>query len=61
MMCNFKETGKEKESNETIYWISILEPSDVIGFTKARSLYDSAEELLKLLTSIIKSMKRKLR
>lgn len=50
----------QKEANETLYWIEILEATEILEFSEAKRLFASAEELLKLITSIIKSMKRKM-
>ncbi len=47
----------QKECNETLYWIELLFHSDLINRLQHESLYYKAEELMKLLTSIIKSSK----
>lgn len=48
-----------KEAGETIYWIDLLKDSTYIGETEATSISNDCEELLKLLTSSIKTMKDK--
>lgn len=49
-----------KEAGETIYWIDLLKESSYIGDEEADSISNDCEELLKLLTSSIKTMKIKL-
>lgn len=48
-----------KEAGETIYWIELLKESSYIGCDEADSMIKDCEELLKLLTSSIKTMKSK--
>lgn len=48
-----------KEAGETIYWLDLLQESSSIGIEEAKSMHDDCEELLKLLTSSIKTMKSK--
>ncbi len=48
-----------KEAGETIYWIELLQESSIIDARHAKSMYEDCEELLKLLTSSIKTMKSK--
>lgn len=50
-----------KEANETEYWIELLFQSGYITENSYQSLHKDLEELLKLLTSIIKKLKEKLR
>jgi len=47
-----------KEANETEYWIMLLRETDFLTEAEFRSLLADITELLKLLTSIIKSSKR---
>jgi len=47
-----------KEANETDYWLSILKDSELITTNMYNSLHLDLLELLKLLTSIIKSTKK---
>lgn len=49
-----------KESGETEYWLELLYESDLIEKESFDSIYADNKELLKLLTSIIKSTKSKL-
>lgn len=46
-----------KESNETLYWLKLLFRSRLINQKQFQSLYSDAEELKRLLTSIIKTSK----
>lgn len=50
-----------KEANETEYWIELLFQSGYIKENSYQSLHKDLEELLKLLTSIIKKSKENLR
>ncbi|MCD7803143.1 MAG: four helix bundle protein [Clostridiales bacterium] len=47
-----------KEASETEYWIELLEETDYLTSTQAESILADCRELLKLLTSIIKSAKK---
>ena len=48
-----------KEAAETIYWIELLRDSGFLSLNEAKSMYDDCEELLKLLTTSIKTMKNR--
>lgn len=48
-----------KEAGETLYWIDLLKDADYIGTSEALSVSTGCEELLKLLTSSILTMKQK--
>lgn len=48
-----------KEANETEYWIELLYKSDFIDEKSFQSIQKDIEELLKLLTAIIKTSKNK--
>jgi four helix bundle protein len=50
----------QKELNETMYWLELLKASNCINNKEFISLYTDSEELMKLLTSIIKSTKANL-
>ena len=47
----------QKECNESLYWLELLNQSKIIDDNQFKSIYIDAEELMKLLTSIIKSTK----
>lgn len=46
-----------KEANETAYWLELLKESGYLEEEHFNSIYFDCEELLKLLTSIIKKIK----
>ena len=48
-----------KEAGETIYWIELLKESSYLGCDEADSTIKDCDELLKILTSSIKTMKSK--
>ncbi len=48
-----------KEAGETIYWLELLQESSLIGSEEAESMTKDCEEVLKLLTSSIRTMKSK--
>lgn len=47
----------QKEINETIYWLELLNATDYLNSAEFTSLHADAVEIIKLLTSIIKSSK----
>jgi four helix bundle protein len=47
-----------KEANETAYWLELLNQSGYLEATLFESIYADCKELLKLLTSIIKTSKQ---
>ena len=47
----------QKEINESIYWLELLKETDYISKEQFESINEDAVELIKLLTSIIKSTK----
>ena len=49
-----------KEANETEYWIDLLYKSDYLDKKQHEQLSNSIIELIKLLTSIVKTTKQKL-
>ena len=46
-----------KESAETLYWLELLYSCDYLSSPEYKSLYQDCEELLKLLSSITKSIR----
>ncbi|HHY57502.1 MAG TPA: four helix bundle protein [Chloroflexi bacterium] len=46
-----------KEADETAYWLELLKESETIDQKQFKSLYDDVEELIRLLTTIIKTAK----
>lgn len=49
-----------KEANETLYWLMLFEATNYLETKQCEVLQTSCEEVLKLLTSIIKTSERKL-
>ncbi|SFS33023.1 four helix bundle protein [Sphingobacterium wenxiniae] len=50
----------QKEINETIYWLELLKATDYINESQFNSLNIDAVELIKIITTIIKTTKRNL-
>jgi len=48
-----------KEANETLYWLDLLHQSDYLTPDQYTSIYPDAEELVKLLVSIVKTSRTK--
>ncbi|MEI2759013.1 MAG: four helix bundle protein [Bacteroidia bacterium] len=49
-----------KEANETLYWLILLKETEYLSQLEFQSIYIDAEELLKILVSIVKTTKAKL-
>lgn len=47
----------QKEINETIYWLELLKETDYLANEQYESINNDAIEIIKLLTSIIKTTK----
>jgi len=47
----------QKEINETLYWLELLKETDYLSNEEFESLNTEAIEIMKILTSIIKSLK----
>lgn len=50
----------QKECAETIYWIDLLKETDYISFEEHSKLNDSANELMRIIRSIILTTKKNL-
>ncbi|MFI3294232.1 MAG: four helix bundle protein [Rikenellaceae bacterium] len=50
----------QKECNETIYWIELLHETKYLKDVEFQSIHNDAEEIIKLLASIIKTTKTNL-
>ena len=50
--------GKNREANETNYWLELLYKTDYIDEKTFNSISKDCLELIKLLTTIIKSTKK---
>ena len=48
----------QKEANETIYWLELFFADGILSEPEFQSIYADAEELMKLLTSSIKTKKK---
>ena len=55
-----KLTISYKEARETHYWIRLLSDTDFINKQEKESLLNDVEELLKIISSIQKTMKQKI-
>ncbi|MEJ1239063.1 four helix bundle protein [Chryseolinea sp. T2] len=50
-----------RESDETLYWLELLFASNYIVEAKFKLLHEKAEELIRILTSILKTTRQTLR
>lgn len=50
----------QKENNETIYWLKLLKETDYLSNKEYENIHNDAVEILKLLTSSIKTSKSRL-
>ena len=50
----------QKEANETIYWLELLKETQYLTTTEFDSINENAIEIIKLITSIIKTTKTSL-
>ncbi len=50
----------QKEINETIYWLELLKETDYITEEQFKNINDSAIELIKLITAILRKAKSNL-
>jgi len=50
-----------KEARETLYWLKLLKATDYLNQEEANSLINDADELCKILSSILISTKNKLK
>ena len=56
-----KNTISRKECAETLYWLRLLEKSKLITKTQFGSIYSDGCEIMKMLTSTIKTMQIKIK
>ncbi len=49
----------QKEINETLYWLELLKETDYLSDSEFNSINTDAVEIIKLITSIIKTTKEK--
>lgn len=50
----------QKEINETIYWLELLKETDYLTVEQFESMNDNAVEVIKLITSILKTSKKRI-
>lgn len=55
-----KNAIAQKEANETLYWLELLKETEYLNEDEFEALYKDAIEIMKLLTSIIKTTKNSL-
>lgn len=56
-----KNAIAQKESNETIYWLTLLRETEYLTNKEYKSINDDVVELMRLLTSSIKTTKSNLK
>lgn len=56
----YKLQISRKEANETLYWLNLLEATDFIQQEDSKKLTKQCDELLRILTAIIKTTELKL-
>ena len=59
--ANIEEGIASKEARETHYWLRLLRDSDILSDTQTSELINESEELIKMLTSIVKTGKSNLK
>lgn len=50
----------QKEANEVVYWLELLKATDYLNEKEFENIYNDAIEILKLITSILKTSKNQL-
>jgi four helix bundle protein len=51
----------QKECNETLYWLELLKATDYLDEKLFNSLYSDAEEIMRMLTASIMTVKKRLK
>lgn len=51
----YKMNVAKKEARETCYWLNLLIDSELTNNSKSKKLIDSANELIRILTAIVKT------
>ena len=46
-----------KEARETLYWLKLLEKTELVSIDRLQDLKKEADEIVRILTSIVKSTK----
>ncbi len=60
LVVSHKLSISYKEARETVYWLKLLKATDYLNQDEANSLIQDAEELCKILSSILISTKQKI-
>ena len=47
-----------KEANEALYWIELLQATEILNESESKSIHNDCNEIVSLLISIIKTSKR---
>ncbi len=50
-----------KEANETLFWLELLKDTEYLEQKDFQSIYDDADELVKILVKIVKTSKTKIK
>lgn len=50
----------QKEANETVYWLELLKATDFLNEKEFKNIHNDAVEILKLITSILKTTKNQI-
>jgi len=48
-----------KEARETLYWLKLLEKTELVSIDRLQDLKQEADEIVRILTSIVKATKQK--
>jgi four helix bundle protein len=51
----------QKELNETMYWLELLKTTNYLNESNYLNIYNESQEIMKLITSILKSTKSNLK
>ena len=51
----YKMTIASKEARETHYWLRLLRDSDILNTEQSQDIISESEEIVKILTSLIKT------
>jgi len=57
----YKMSISSKEARETLYWLKLIQYSEIIPDANFDKLYEDVEELIKILTAIVKTTQANLR
>jgi len=57
----YKMSISSKEARETLYWLKLIQYSEIIPDANFDKLYEDVEELIKILTAIVKTTQANLK